>query len=341
MGPLKASAVSTAVQSLDTCGAAMRSVGYTPRQAAFLARVLLHGGYFVRRQYTTWIGAAHGLATVRFLDRLAARRHAQRLPFGRHGQVYHLCARALYEACGLRGRRWGREASWPRVMEAVTTLDFVIAHGDAVFVVKDEDKARVLANAGVELDAWPVSRRCRRPHAAAAVTAATFDHRAWYVEPSDPRLSLLYVESGTRLATFRMFLRAHLGVLRGVRSAVAYVSPSTATAALRDLFAHVVVRQPDHPATRDADFVHYCRVRRAAEANELASISVADINRYRALRPIFSSRHYEDLFQRWVPNADASHLSPNPGGESNIDCVLRVYQTALVPRRIVSEPTEK
>lgn len=318
--------MSTPVQSFEASCGVVRGFGYTPRQATFLARVLLHGGYFVRRQYTICAGGRHGLATVRFLDRLVARQHARPLPFGRHGVVYHLCARALYDACGPAGRRWGRNASWQRVIDAVTTLDFVLAHPDAVFVVSSADKARVLGDAGLERGEWPVARRRRGRDSGADVDGATFDHRAWYVEPDDPRLWILCVETGTTLAAFRTFLRVHFGVLRGMRSGVAYVSPSTATAAVRQLFSQLILRQPDRPATLEADFVHYCRVRHAAEVNELASISVADISRYRALRPIFSSRHYDDLFQRYVANSEGSRLLPDISSDPNVDCVLRVHQ---------------
>jgi len=71
--------------------------------------------------------------------------------------------------------------------------------------------------------------------------------------------------------------------------------------------------------------VHYCRVRHAAEVNELASISVADISRYRPLRPLFSSRHYADLFQRHVANSERSRFLPDISSDPNMDCVLRLH----------------
>jgi len=43
----------------------LESFGYTPRQAAFVAMVAVHGGYFLRRQYVAFIGGSHGRATVK------------------------------------------------------------------------------------------------------------------------------------------------------------------------------------------------------------------------------------------------------------------------------------
>jgi len=164
---------------------------YTPRQAVSLAQALLHGGYFVRRQYTAYAGGSHGLATVRFLERLITRQHARPLPFGRQGRVHHICARPLYDACGLVGRRWGREASSARVVESVTTLDFVLAQRDAVFVVTDADKVRLLAHADLGRAGWPIARRRRGPDSGTEADNAAFDHRAWFVERDDSRLWLL------------------------------------------------------------------------------------------------------------------------------------------------------
>jgi hypothetical protein len=72
---------------LDRCHA-LEMLGYTARQAQFLVRVALHGGYFLRRQYVTFTGTAHGQATVRFLARCVAREHVRVLPYGRDGMSF-------------------------------------------------------------------------------------------------------------------------------------------------------------------------------------------------------------------------------------------------------------
>jgi hypothetical protein len=76
---------------LDRCRV-LEMLGYTARQAQFLVRVALHGGYFLRRQYVTFTGTRHGQATVRFLARCVAREHVRVLPYGRDGHVFHLSA---------------------------------------------------------------------------------------------------------------------------------------------------------------------------------------------------------------------------------------------------------
>ena len=74
----------------DPRAAAIEALGYAPREAAFLACVTRHGGYFVRRQYLDWMACTKGRAVVRFTRRLLASRHATRQTFCRTTHVYHL-----------------------------------------------------------------------------------------------------------------------------------------------------------------------------------------------------------------------------------------------------------
>ena len=112
---------------LDRCHA-LEMLGYTARQAQFLVRVALHGGYFLRRQYVAFTGTRHGQATVRFLARCVAREHVRVLPYGRDGHVFHLSARPLYAAIGEEDNRNRRPAEWDAVLRKLMTLDFVLAH---------------------------------------------------------------------------------------------------------------------------------------------------------------------------------------------------------------------
>jgi len=76
----------------DHTAQALEALGYTPRQAQFLALVAVHGGYFLRRQFLASTGRAHGLAAVRFLERAVTRGDVRPFPTdGRDG--CSICAR--------------------------------------------------------------------------------------------------------------------------------------------------------------------------------------------------------------------------------------------------------
>jgi hypothetical protein len=303
----------------------LRAFGYTPRQADFLAHVALHGAHFLRRQYISYTGSGHGLATVRFLQRLIGRRHVRQLSFGRHGHVYHLCARSIYRACGLERRRWGREASWQRVIEAVTMLDFALAHAADAFLVTDEDKARALTEAGLERGAWPMTQRGGRQAQRPSEDQGRFDHRPWYVDQADRRLWLVYVDSAATPTAFRTFLLSHVLLLHGIPSGVAYVSQSTTPARVRQIFARVVRDEAAIPRKMAAEFLFYCRLRRAVEISDLRPYSVQEIRRFRHIRPMFANRRCDELYRRWLGNSDASQIGQHSSTGQDVDCVLKVH----------------
>ena len=147
--------------------------GYTPRQAHFLTLVTLHGGYFLRRQYVQFTGAGHGLAAVRLLAKAHAHGHIRQLPFGRHGAMFHLCARPLYAAVGQEHNRNRRPAEWIAVVRKLMTLDFVLTQPAAQFWATEEDKSAMLRELGVDERKWP-AKRYRPRHGAKALTTRYF-----------------------------------------------------------------------------------------------------------------------------------------------------------------------
>ena len=138
---------------------ALEMLGYTPRQAQFLVLVALHGGYFLRRQYVTFTGTAHGQAAVRFLAHAVAREHVRVLPYGRQGHVFHLYARPLYAAIGEEDNRNRRGAEWDAVIRKLMTVDFVLAHATARFLATEEEKVALLRERLIPSVVWPPKLR--------------------------------------------------------------------------------------------------------------------------------------------------------------------------------------
>jgi len=54
-------------------------------------------------------------------------------------------------------------------------------------------------------------------------------------------------------------------------------------------------------------------------------VSVADLQRFRRLRPRFSSSRYDDLYRRWVKDPDVASLERSENASAPVDCVLRVH----------------
>ncbi len=121
--------------------AALAPLGLTPRQTRFLALVLLHSGYCVRRQYLAYAGVRYGKNVREFLDGLVHRRLALRLVFrADRGHVYHLYARAVYRAVGQEENRNRRVASPALIARRLMLLDFALGEPDVEWAATEDDK---------------------------------------------------------------------------------------------------------------------------------------------------------------------------------------------------------
>ena len=77
-----------AAPTADQRAHALEQFGYTPRQAAFIALVAVHSGYFVRRHWLKFSRRVHGHCTTDFFAALVA-----------HGHARTIQARILIEDC--------------------------------------------------------------------------------------------------------------------------------------------------------------------------------------------------------------------------------------------------
>ena len=70
----------------------MRRLGFTERQADFLAHVLVFSGVFMERQFCRFAGLTHGRKSVDFLQTLVDRGYARVIAPGKahSGRFYHL-----------------------------------------------------------------------------------------------------------------------------------------------------------------------------------------------------------------------------------------------------------
>jgi hypothetical protein len=306
-------------------GLALERFGYTPRQAHFLTLVALHGGYFLRRQYVRFAGGRHGLATTRFLAKARAQSHIRKQPYGRHGSVFHLCARPMYAALDQENNRNRRRADWFPVLRKIMTLDFVLTRPTAQFWATEDDKAALLRELGVDQRVWPAKRYLSRrdPN---KITARHFvDKMPWYREPDDPHVWFAYINAESTFGGFDSFLREYAGVIAAVTSGVVFVGVGPCRTRVEAWFARTHGRELQQAFSLPA-FLDYCRLRRAIDAGNWHQVSVADIQRFRELRTRFAAPSFDVLFRRWEQDGEsairASEVRPALGP-------LRVHELAF------------
>lgn len=145
-----------ATAEADAQAKAIEALGYSPREARFLATVACAGGYFLRRHYATALGIARGGSDASLISRLTQRRHASRYGFCRAEQVFHLSAAACYPDAETAGR--GR-ATRPRpattIARRLMALDAMLAHPEASFVCGQSNRIALCERAGLAVDQLP------------------------------------------------------------------------------------------------------------------------------------------------------------------------------------------
>jgi hypothetical protein len=118
---------------------ALRWFGYTRRQTAFLALVLVHGGFCLRRQFAAFLGREDGGLVTDLVQRLVRQGHGRRHVFRRHTEVVHIFARALYQAIDEPDCRHRRAVSLATMRQRLTVPDLVLAHSTATFPATERD----------------------------------------------------------------------------------------------------------------------------------------------------------------------------------------------------------
>jgi hypothetical protein len=306
--------------------AAVEAFGYTPRQAEFLVRVALHGGYFLRRHYLAFTGLAHGQASVRFLARATDRGHVRAFPIRGLGRVYHLFARPLYAAIGEEHNRNRRLVETGAVMRKLMTLDFVLSRPEGQFFATEEDKVALLTQLGVWQELWPAKRYAPRRGRGPIVTRYFVDKMPWLRLPDDTRLLFVYVDSESTLAGLETFLAQYGRLLTVVPCGVIYVGTSAWPAAIRRAMDRGLRRAGRLPSFGRSAFLEYCRLRQLVEAKRLEGVSLTEIQSFRGLREEFARAAFDDLYHRWCEGGAVAIEKAAGDSHTRLECELRVHR---------------
>jgi hypothetical protein len=291
---------------------AIGALGYTPREAAFLALVARHSGYFVRRQFLQWIGSGPGQTVVDFTQKLLVRRHATLQTFCYATHVYHLSARVLYAAAAAPTRHQRRRVALavkPRLM----ALDYVLARPDLLFLTRDEERLAYCDALGIDR-AWLPQRRYCGFRSAAGSTR-------YFVEAAPmgllreagavPTLVCAYIDDGTAsVSGFETHLREYRRLwVSAPQWRLVYIADAPrrladAVTAFRRVCAEPVVPPLSAHAGALASLLDYFQLRRVYDAKRWASFDKTALDRFRDLRRRFAGHDWEVLYGQWEARGD-------------------------------------
>ncbi len=295
--------------TLDHRRQAIEALGYPPREAAFLACVSRHGGYFLRRQFAAAADVRQGDAVVQFTRRLLAAHHATCHTFARRTHVYHLASHALYGSDDARpGDRRRRPALAIKVR--LMALDYVLSRPDLRFLAGERERLAYCDQLGLDRTLLP--QQLVRPYRSGTTQQQYFPGPLVMALQGDagdaPTLICAHIhDGGHSLGGFSTFLRRFGWMLAHVPRwrVVCVVDRERHLATARNLFARAFAVRADRTEAKHApsDINDYLRLRRLYEREAWAELQTSGLNRYLDLRARIGD-DLDPLYARWLAEGD-------------------------------------
>ena len=119
---------------------ALQYFGYTEEESRFLYLVATHSGYFTCQQFLQFIKTKPGKRSVTFARTVVEKKHASSKEYLRHGRVFHLFSRNLYESIGRENVRFRRVHSTEYIRTRLIALDFILRNQGFTYLESEEQK---------------------------------------------------------------------------------------------------------------------------------------------------------------------------------------------------------
>ena len=132
---------------------ALEPLGWTGREAEWIALVCLHSGIFTRPQFCHYFGGAHRWTAGRFVQTLVEQRVAvesDTLIFNGGAKVCLISGKLIYRALGVENIRHRRKASPNVVMRRLLSLDYVLEHPGMGWLPTEPEKVEFFEGLGVD-----------------------------------------------------------------------------------------------------------------------------------------------------------------------------------------------
>ena len=136
---------------------ALAPLGWTGREAEWIALVCLHSGVFTRAQFCHYFNTYRKQA-YRFVKALIEQRAAVEtgvIAFNGGGKTCRISGKGIYRALGVENIRHRRKANWSVVMRRLLSLDFVLEHPGLNWLPTEGEKVEFIEGLGVHSNLIP------------------------------------------------------------------------------------------------------------------------------------------------------------------------------------------
>ena len=130
---------------------ALASLGWTGREAEWIALVCLHSGVFTRAQFCHYFNTQR-MTALRFVKALVDCRmgvESDYLTFNGGGKTCRISGKAIYRSLGVENIRHRRKASRSVVMRRLLSLDFVLEHPGLNWLPTEGEKVEFFEEIGL------------------------------------------------------------------------------------------------------------------------------------------------------------------------------------------------
>ena len=130
---------------------ALAALGWTGREAEWIALVCLHSGVFTRAQFCHYFNTQR-MTALRFVKALVDRRmgvESDYLTFNGGGKTCRISSKGIYRALGVENIRHRRKANRSVVMRRLLSLDFVLEHPGLNWLPTEGEKVEFLEEIGL------------------------------------------------------------------------------------------------------------------------------------------------------------------------------------------------
>jgi hypothetical protein len=118
----------------------LRKFGYTEREATFVYLVGMHSGYFLRRQFLTFLERQDGAMVQSFLKKSTALEHVSPIEYAQGRHIYHLRSRPVYRTLCQEDSQARRVKADREIKSRLMQLDYVLDHLGDRFLETAEKK---------------------------------------------------------------------------------------------------------------------------------------------------------------------------------------------------------
>ena len=135
----------------------LEPLGWTGREAEWIALVCLHSGVFTRAQFCHYFGARRNRA-FRFVQALVERRSAvesDHLMFNGGARLCRISSKPIYRALGVENIRHRRKARPQVMMRRLLSLDFVLEHPGMNWLPAEPEKVEFFEGLGLSRQLIP------------------------------------------------------------------------------------------------------------------------------------------------------------------------------------------